>query len=101
MGVVDCLVLSGGGAKGAYGAGVAKALDAYRGLTKQDSSVCYAGTSAGALNAAVLAAADADALLRSGPPSFATNIGADALAFVSSTTRTANLQLFPTAYWIA
>ena len=64
MGVVDCLVLSGGGAKGAYGAGVAKALDAYRGLTKQDSSVCYVGTSAGALNAAVLAAADADALLR-------------------------------------
>jgi hypothetical protein len=63
MTVVDCLVLSGGGAKGAYGAGVAKAIAVYRGLKKIQSSVCYIGTSAGALNAAVLAAADADALI--------------------------------------
>src|SRR4051812_47262607 len=63
-GVVDCLVLSGGGAKGAYGAGVAKALAAYRTRTQAQSSLCYIGTSAGALNAAVLASADPDALIR-------------------------------------
>jgi len=63
-GVVDCLVLSGGGAKGAYGAGVAKALASYRAKTQAPSSLCYIGTSAGALNAAVLASADADALIR-------------------------------------
>ena len=59
----DCLVLSGGGAKGAYGAGVAKALQEYRKLKRIDNSVCYIGTSAGALNAAVLACANADALV--------------------------------------
>jgi hypothetical protein len=60
---IDCLVLSGGGAKGAYGAGVAKALARYRALKNVQSSMCYIGTSAGALNAAVLAAHDADALI--------------------------------------
>jgi hypothetical protein len=52
---VDCLVLSGGGAKGAYGAGVAKALFEYRKLKKINTGLCFVGTSAGALNASVLA----------------------------------------------
>jgi hypothetical protein len=59
----DCLVLSGGGAKGAYGAGVAKALWEYRALKKVDTTLCVIGTSAGALNAAVLATAEADDLV--------------------------------------
>jgi predicted acylesterase/phospholipase RssA len=59
----DCLVLSGGGAKGAYGAGVAKALWEFRSLTKVDTKLCVIGTSAGALNAAVLATAEADDLV--------------------------------------
>jgi len=59
----DCLVLSGGGAKGAYGAGVAKALAAYRQLKEVRGSVCYIGASAGALNAYVLATANADDLI--------------------------------------
>ena len=59
----DCLVLSGGGAKGAYGAGVAKALSAYRRLKDIRGPVCYVGASAGALNAYVLAAAGADDLV--------------------------------------
>jgi predicted acylesterase/phospholipase RssA len=54
----DCLVLSGGGAKGAYGAGVAKALWEYRKLKNVDTKLCLVGTSAGALNAAVLATAE-------------------------------------------
>ena len=59
----DCLVLSGGGAKGAYGAGVAKALAAYRRLKEVRGPVCYIGASAGALNAYVLATANADELI--------------------------------------
>jgi predicted acylesterase/phospholipase RssA len=59
----DCLVLSGGGAKGAYGAGVAKALMAYRQLKDIRGPVCYVGASAGALNAYVLATANADDLI--------------------------------------
>jgi predicted acylesterase/phospholipase RssA len=59
----DCLVLSGGGAKGAYGAGVAKALWVYRALRNIDTTLCLIGTSAGALNAAVLATAEADDLI--------------------------------------
>jgi hypothetical protein len=59
----DCLVLSGGGAKGAYGAGVAKALWEYRKLKNVDTKLCVVGTSAGALNAAVLATAEADNLV--------------------------------------
>jgi predicted acylesterase/phospholipase RssA len=59
----DCLVLSGGGAKGAYGAGVAKALAAYRHLKEVRGPVCYIGASAGALNAYVLATANADDLI--------------------------------------
>ena len=51
----DCLVLSGGGAKGAYGAGVAKALSAYRRLKEVRGPVCYIGASAGALNAVMVA----------------------------------------------
>src|SRR6476646_9242298 len=59
----DCLVLSGGGAKGAYGAGVAKALMAYRQLKDIRGPICYVGASAGALNAYVLATANADELV--------------------------------------
>jgi predicted acylesterase/phospholipase RssA len=59
----DCLVLSGGGAKGAYGAGVAKALAAYRRLKEVRGPVCYIGASAGALNAYVLATSNADDLI--------------------------------------
>ena len=39
----DCLVLSGGGANGAYGAGVAKALDAYRNQKGIPRPICYTG----------------------------------------------------------
>jgi NTE family protein len=63
MPIFDCLVLSGGGAKGAYGAGVAKALAAYRQLKEIRGPVCYVGSSAGALNAYVLATANADELI--------------------------------------
>jgi len=63
MPTFDCLVLSGGGAKGAYGAGVAKALTAYRQLKNIRGPVCYVGASAGALNAYVLATASADDLV--------------------------------------
>jgi len=59
----DCLVLSGGGAKGAYGAGVAKAFMAYRQVKDIRGPVCYVGASAGALNAYVLATANADELV--------------------------------------
>jgi predicted patatin/cPLA2 family phospholipase len=62
--VYDCLVLSGGGAKGAYGAGAAKALWEYRRLKKVERPLCFFGASAGALNAAVLATDGADALIR-------------------------------------
>src|SRR5436190_10422458 len=58
----DCLVLSGGGAKGAYGAGVAKAISAYRVLKNIRGPFCYVGASAGALNAYVLATRNPDAL---------------------------------------
>ena len=61
--VFDCLVLSGGGAKGAYGAGTAKALHEYYKLKNIAREVCYIGTSAGALNAAVLACKGPDALI--------------------------------------
>jgi predicted acylesterase/phospholipase RssA len=61
--VFDCVILSGGGSKGAYGAGAAKALAVYRSLRAIDRPICYIGTSAGALNAAVLAADGADALI--------------------------------------
>jgi predicted acylesterase/phospholipase RssA len=60
---IDCLVLSGGGAKGAYGAGAAKAILAYRKSKGIDRPVCYIGTSAGALNAVVLSACGPDALV--------------------------------------
>ena len=56
----DCLVLSGGGAKGAYGAGVAKALFAYREKKNVDTRLCYIGASAGALNASILATGGRD-----------------------------------------
>lgn len=62
--IVDCLVLSGGGAKGAYGAGAAKGLSQYRQLRHKTNPICYIGTSSGALNAAILATNGADALVR-------------------------------------
>ncbi len=53
---LHCLVLSGGGAKGAYGAGAAKALFGAMELWQEPpSNLCLVGTSAGALNAAMLA----------------------------------------------
>lgn len=64
METYDCLVFSGGGAKGAYGAGVAKAIELYRSLRGNTNPICYVGTSAGALNAYILASSDADALIR-------------------------------------
>ena len=51
---IDCIVLSGGGAKGAFGAGAAKAVLAYKKYKGIESETCFVGTSAGALNAAVL-----------------------------------------------
>jgi predicted acylesterase/phospholipase RssA len=60
----DCLVLSGGGAKGAYGAGVAKAITAYQEKKKRINSFCYVGASAGALNAYLLSAKGPDELIR-------------------------------------
>lgn len=64
METYDCLVLSGGGAKGAYGAGVAKAIELFRALRANTNPMCFVGTSAGALNAYILASSDADALIR-------------------------------------
>src|SRR5207237_4534067 len=61
--IYDCFVLSGGGSKGAYGAGAAKAVEEYRKLRGLTNPVCYIGASAGALNAYILAAGDADALI--------------------------------------
>lgn len=62
--VYDCLVLSGGGSKGAYGAGAAKAIEEYRKLKNLTNPICYIGASAGALNAYLLAAADPDSLIK-------------------------------------
>ena len=59
----DCFVLSGGGSKGAYGAGVGKAIQAYRMQKGLTNPVCYIGASAGALNAYMLASYGADALI--------------------------------------
>jgi predicted acylesterase/phospholipase RssA len=61
--VFDCVVFSGGGAKGAYGAGAALAIERYRELKGVTSKICWIGASAGALNAAVMAMANASALL--------------------------------------
>ncbi|MBM3529486.1 MAG: patatin-like phospholipase family protein [Alphaproteobacteria bacterium] len=60
----DCFVLSGGGAKGAYGAGVAKAIFAYRHLKNRNNPICFIGASAGALNAYLLASQGVDALIK-------------------------------------
>jgi predicted acylesterase/phospholipase RssA len=61
--VYDCLILSGGGSKGAYGAGVAKAIESYRTLRNLTNPICYVGASAGALNAYLLASGDPDDLI--------------------------------------
>ncbi len=53
--VFDCIILSGGGAKGSFGAGAVHGIQAYRELKRQESGLCLVGTSAGALNAAVIA----------------------------------------------
>lgn len=55
-----CLVVSGGDAKGAYCAGAAKAIEAYRAKKKINNPLVYVGASAGALNAYLLASAGAD-----------------------------------------
>ncbi|MEZ5995446.1 MAG: patatin-like phospholipase family protein [Hyphomonadaceae bacterium] len=62
--VYHCLVISGGGAKGAYGAGAAKAIEAYRAKKKITNPLIYVGASAGALNAYLLASAGADEAIR-------------------------------------
>lgn len=59
----DCVIFSGGGAKGAYGAGAAKALCQYRELRHVTTEICWLGASAGALNATVMAMYGADRLL--------------------------------------
>src|SRR5207244_815221 len=59
----DVLVFSGGGFKGAYGAGAAKAIITYYQFKKIERQLCFVGNSAGALNAAVLAASTADDLI--------------------------------------
>jgi hypothetical protein len=59
--IFDCLVLSGGGAKGSYGAGAGHALFSYYQL-KGSRELCFIGTSAGALNASVLACYDSSKL---------------------------------------
>ncbi len=59
----DSLVLSGGGAKGAYGAGAAKALAVYRAKKEICNPICFVGASAGALNAAILASFPPDQFL--------------------------------------
>ncbi|MEJ0060855.1 MAG: patatin-like phospholipase family protein [Terricaulis sp.] len=62
--VYHCLVISGGGAKGAYGAGAAKAIENYRAKKKITNPLVYVGASAGALNAYLLASAGADEAIR-------------------------------------
>ena len=58
---LDCVVLSGGGATGAFGSGAARAIrDFHRDIVGHERQTCYIGTSAGALNAAVLAAFSED-----------------------------------------
>lgn len=58
--IYDMLVLSGGGSKGAYGAGAAKAILAYRALKGITNPLVYIGASAGALNAYLLASGGPD-----------------------------------------
>jgi hypothetical protein len=60
----DTIVFSGGGFKGAYGAGAAKAIMEYYRIHNVRRSLCFIGNSAGALNAAVMAAASVDELIR-------------------------------------
>lgn len=59
---MNCMVFAGGGAKAAYGAGAAKAILGYHKIKPNPPSYCYIGTSAGALNACVLAAKGPDEL---------------------------------------
>jgi patatin-like phospholipase len=59
----DVIVFSGGGFKGAYGAGAAKALMTYYQHKNITRDVCFVGNSAGALNAAVMAAGTVDDLI--------------------------------------
>lgn len=60
----DVIIFSGGGFKGAYGAGAAKAILSYYKLMNINRSLCFVGNSAGALNAAVLASSSADDLIK-------------------------------------
>lgn len=65
--VFDCLVLSGGGSKGAYSAGVAKALSNFfanrNSTSQQERCWCFVGTSVGAFNSCVLASSTPDLLI--------------------------------------
>lgn len=58
------IVLSGGGSRGPYGAGVLKALRKYNEKKSPNIVNCYCGTSVGALNAAMAAQGDLDNLVR-------------------------------------
>lgn len=68
---IDCFVMSGGGSKGAYSAGVSMAYQYYREFNQQRANgshsmpeVCYIGTSAGALNAVILSSVGSERLLK-------------------------------------
>jgi hypothetical protein len=60
----DAIVFSGGGFKGAYGAGAFKGLTDYYKLKNIDRPLCFVGNSAGALNAAVAATSSVDELIK-------------------------------------
>lgn len=60
---IQPIVLSGGGSRGPYGAGVLKAIRKYNFEKHLDIVGCYCGTSVGALNAVMAAQDDLDGLL--------------------------------------
>ncbi len=60
----DVIIFSGGGFKGAYGAGAAKAIISYYRLMDIKRSLCFIGNSAGAMNAAILASTSDDDLIK-------------------------------------
>lgn len=57
------IVLSGGGSRGPYGAGVLKAVQKFNQERKHNYLGCYCGTSVGALNATMAAQGDLDGLI--------------------------------------
>lgn len=63
MANIQPIVLSGGGSRGPYGAGVLKAVRRYNKEKAPTIHGCYCGTSVGAINAAMAAQGDLDRLL--------------------------------------